>query len=189
MKKWAKTGLLALALITCFVFIAGCGGANNPTGLSLTGTVERGFYSSFIGYSSMSEYNIDIVVTNTGKPVSFDAVRIFYDGGNNKGLVTTTVLISKEKNQKEFTLNTGETKTFQSQTDGYTYDILRDSKAGKVAIHVDFLRNGESLDSFHAVLPTIISQKTGPAELDYGEKAILHFTRDYDAVMREVQKG
>jgi hypothetical protein len=188
MGKWTKTGLLAFILIACFVFMAGCGGNDNPTGLSLTGTAERDFYSSFIGHSSMSEYYVTIVVANTGNPITFDAVRIFYDGGNNKGLVTTTIAMSEGKEPKEMTLNTGQTKTFESHTNGYTYDILRDSRAGKVALHVDFLRNGQVLDSFHAVLPSVIKWKEGSTELEYGKKVSLSFTRDYDAVMREVQK-
>lgn len=184
MKQWTKAALLASVLIVGFVLMSGCGGNNNPTGLSLTGTVERNFYSSFVGYSSMSEYYVTIVATNTGKPITFDALRIIYDGGNGEGLQSLTLFTSGDKS---VTLNTGQSRNFESQTDGWTYDILQKSRAGKVALHVEFIKDGQVLDTFHAALPSLVKWKGGSTEMEYGEKVPLEFTRDYDAVMKKVR--
>lgn len=191
MKDWTKIGFLAFVLIACFVFVAGCG-QSSPTGLSLTGTVKHDFYSSFMGSmysdSSMDEYLVNIVATNFGGPVTYDTVQIYYDGGDGKGLSTTRVVTSESKEQQVITLNIGQTDELMSHSNGYTFNILQHSKTGKVALHVTFLRNGQAIDSFHAVLPSIIMWDKKPAELPLWKEAPLRFTRDYDAVMKEVQK-
>lgn len=180
---------MVFILITCFVFVAGCG-QSTPTGLSLTGTVEHDFYSSLMGSmyfdSSMSEYFVHITATNSGPSVTYDAVQIYYDGGDGKGLSTTSVAMSDEK-QQEVTLNTWQSDELRSHTNGYTYDILQHTKTGRVALHVTFIKDGQPIDSFHAVLPSIIEWNKKPAELPFGKEVPLTFTRDYDAVMKEVQ--
>jgi len=191
MEKWAKRGLLAFILIACFVLIAGCG-QSSPTGLSLTGTVKHDFYSSLMGSmyssSSMDEYAVEIIVTNQGSPVTYDAVQIYYDGGDGRGLSVLRIITSETDELEEIKLNAGQTDKFLTHSNGYTINILQHSKTGKVALHVNFLNKGEVIDSFHAVLPTIIEWDKKPAELPLWKEAPLRFTRDYDAVMKEVQK-
>lgn len=183
MKYLTKAGLLAFVLIVGFILTAGCA----QTGLSLTGTVERSYYFSPIGSASGIEYYVDVTATNTGNPVTFDYVRIIFDGGNNKGLVSTTKFMPDGTGYKPLTLNMGQAKELHSSTNGYTYDILSNSKAGKVALHVEFVRNEKVIDAFHAALPPLFKSEGGYSEMKYGEKVPLKFTRDYDAVMKEVR--
>lgn len=190
MTEWTKKGLLMFALIICFLFTAGCAQNSAPTGLSLTGTVKHDNYDFYMGswYSSVSmdEYVVNIDVMNWGGQVTYDAVQIYYDGGDGRGLSTTVVHEFEEK-PMEKTLGFWGTDNLISETNGYTIDVLKHTKTGRVALHVTFIKGGEAVDSFHAVLPSIIMWDNGPAELPLWKEVPLHFTRDYDAVMREVQ--
>lgn len=171
------------------MLISGCLTNDSNEGLSLKGTAEHGYYSSFIGYSSMDEYQISIKATNYGDSITYDAVQLYFDGGDGKGLSTLRVVEDETtSNLEKITLGFLQTDEIHTSSNGYTIDILRHSRTGKVALHVIFLNEGEVVDSFHAVLPSIIQWDGKPPDLPYGEEKSLKFTRDYDAVMEEVLK-
>lgn len=184
--------ILLFTMVALVVFATGCVDETEQgtTGLSLTGTVEHDNYYSMMGYaysSSMDEYVVHVTARNLGSTVTFDSVQIFYDGGDGQGLSTTVVFMDDNDENREVTLGFGQAEELYSSTNGYTIDVLRHTKTGKVALHVTFIHNAQAIDSFHAVLPCLIYWDDNPPELPLWQETTLKFTRDYDAVMAEVQ--
>ena len=184
-RKTLGVGLFVSAAILIWL-VASIGG------LSVNGTVKHDYYISLMGgIGGGDEYHVQITVKNWNwNPINYDAVRIFYDTGDGEGLSAIVVNQNDGLSDRPIATSLGflQTHTFLTETDGYTMRILQHTKTGKVALHVAFLNDNKVIDHFHAVLPSLIEWDNKPADLPLLKETSLHFTRDYDAVMKEVKK-
>lgn len=185
------TAIILLVLLISIIYFTSGTERSNGNDLSLTGTVKHEYYYQSMGsiYSSISmdEYVVLITVTNQGKSVTYDTVMIYFDGGDGQGLSASIYILDEKEQPTEFTLGTGQTGELNVRTNGYTIDILQHTKTGRVALHVVFLYKDETIDEFHAVLPSLIMWDDKPAELPFWEESSLDFSRDYDTVMEQVK--
>jgi hypothetical protein len=165
------------------------------SGIAVKGTVKHDNYDSYMGswYSSISmdEYVVTIDVINLGWTTEYDKVLVYYDAGKGEGLGTPRFALDENDQVQKIVLwPLVGTDQIHSNTNGYTLDILRkrEGRTGKIALHLIFYNEGEPVEDFYAVLPSLFYKADGSLpDLPLWEERSIRFTHDYDAVMAEVR--